>query len=299
MFDFLKGGKAKVTVETDRPNQPYVPGERINAQVTVQGEKDLKIQKGKVALIYREEYQRQYRDSDTDSDGSTSTTDRKSWQTDEIEQWQEQFFGETTVKGGSNQTFEYSIPLPYNAPPTLVGGKILKGQWVIKATLDRKLASDVEAKVESFVVTVPTGKSGGAGTYGMSNAPDEAQLALNLPGEEFVLGDTITGEFVIQPRKEFDASEFRVEVVCSEDVPEDLGNTNTTNISVKVSGGAKLLPGQDLKFPFQLTIPGNAPVTCKTRHGSVTWTLRGVIARRMRSDTYVEHEILVYSTRPG
>src|SRR5262245_32686544 len=104
MFDFLKGGKAKITVETDRPTDPYVPCERINAKIVVQREKDLKIQKGKLALIYHEEYQRHYTDRDTDSDGNTSETDSKSWVNEDTEAWQQQFLGETTIKGGSNQT---------------------------------------------------------------------------------------------------------------------------------------------------------------------------------------------------
>lgn len=298
MFDFLKGGKAQVKVEIDRPDESYVPGERIKARVTVVGEKDLKIQKGKIALVYREEYQRHSRERDTDSDGNSSTSDTKSWVTEQTEAWQQQFFGETTVKGGSNQTFEYEIPLPTDAPPVFQGGKILKGEWLVKATLDRKLASDVETKVKPLVVTVPTDKMGGPGIYGESNASAEADLKFNLPALEFVLGETITGEFLIHANKEIDASEFRVELECREEVPQDLGNTHSETTSVKVGAGAKLTVGQDLKFSFQLTVPTSRPVTCRTKHGSITWHLKGVIARRMRSDTYVTQEVYIYSARP-
>ncbi len=298
MFDFLKGGKARVSVELDRPSAPYVPGETIHAKVIVQGEKDLKIQNGRVALVYREEYERRYQDRDTDSQGHTTHTSRKDWETDEQAVWQHQFLEETTIRGGSNQTFEFAMPLPQNAPPTLEGGKILRGQWLVKTTLDRKLAGDVEDKRETFVFHLPTGRMGGAGTYGYSNEPVDAEMQLVLSNKEFALGETITGELIIRPKKEFDVTEIRVETARQERVPQDEGNEHNENKAVKLAGGVKLAAGQELKYPFQLSLSTGSPITARTRHGSITWLLRGVLARRMRGDTHVEEEIFVFSDRP-
>ncbi len=297
MFDFLKGGKATISLDVDKPTASYVPGETIHARVNVRGEKDLKIQKGVLTLVTREEYERQYEDRERDSDGDYRDVDRKSWTTDEQVVWNNQFLGETTVRGGSDQTFEFDIPIPSNAPPTLEGGKILKLNWLLKATLDRKMASDVEAKTDIYVYRLPTGQTSPGGTFGTSSDPGDTQLSLTLPALEFALGEKISGELLIRPVKEFEVTEIRVELRRLESIPEALGNEHTATISFKLSGGTKLTPGQDLKFPFQVSLPGSAPITAATRHGSIAWSIVAVLSRRLRADTNAPVDIFIFNAR--
>lgn len=291
MFDFLKGGKANLYVTLERANKIYAPGETIHARVSVQGVKDLKIQAARIALVSREEYEYQSESRDSDGDRSTSKTRT----TDEVNVWQEQFMGETTIKGNSNQTFEFDMLLPPNALPSVDGGKILNHEWVVKTTLDRKLLSDTEDKQTIYVPSGPSDNMRGAGEYGFSNEPAEAELLLKLPNTQFALGETIAGEFIIRPQKDFDVSDIRVELEQFEDVPRDEGNTHKEKREVKLAGGTKLKRGNELVLPFQIKISGSAPVTCHTRHGSIEWVLRGVLSRRMRGDTSVEQEIYLYS----
>lgn len=297
MFDFLKGGEAKLQVKLDRADKIYHAGETIHASVVVQGVKDLKIQKAQIALLSREEYERQYEETSTDSDGHTSTDTVKQKQTDERAAWQQQFLGETTIKGGSNQSFEFDIPIPPDALPTVDGGKILNFAWLVRTTLDRRLRGDVEDKQELYIVTAPTNKTPIAGTFGSSNAPGDAQLSLRLSSTDFAVGDTISGEFVIQPQKDYDVTEIRVELERIENVPQDEGNTVKDKQTVKLAGATHLTPGQNQSLPFQLKFSTGAPITCRTRHGSIIWVLRGVLARRMRGDTLVEQEIMLSDAR--
>jgi len=295
MFDFLKGGKATIAVTLDRTNHAYAPGETIRATVNVQGVKDLKIQNGTLALVSREEYEYKYERNTTDSDGNTSSEDETSRQTDEKRVWEQQFLGETTIKSNTTQSFEFNVPIPSDVLPTVEGGQILNFDWLVKTTLDRKLSGDIEDKQEITLVVPPGGNSSGAGNFGIANEPGEAEMALRLPNQEFALGGTITGEIVIRPKKSFDATEIRIELSRREFVPRDRGNEYLKQEKLKLAGGTKLTAGQESTVPFQLKIPASLPITANLPHGSIAWTLRGILSRRMRGDTMVEQEVVLYN----
>lgn len=299
MFDFLKGGKANVKLEVDSPTQTYCPGQTVHIMVTVEGEKDLKIQKGRIALVCTEEYEYRYESTSTDSDGNTTTSTDSSWGTDERKVFEQVFLGETTIRAASTQTWKFDVPLPSDAPPTCAEAKIIRVHWWLKATLDRKLAADVEAKTEIRVLTLLAHETGPKHEYGLSNEPNEAELVFVLPSGQFALGETITGQLIVRPKKSFDATEIRLELVAHEFVFPDEGNVHEKATKVKLAGKTKLQPGQDQLYPFSVTIPANSPVTLKTGNSSVTWALKGVLARFLRGDTRVDGEIQVYSARPA
>ena len=297
MFDFLKGGKANLKLELDSPDQTYHLGETVHFTVTVEGEKDLKIQKGRIALVCKEEYEYRRVSTSTDSDGDTTTSTRSSWATDERTVFEQAFLGETTIRAASAQTFRFDVPLPPDAPPTCADAKIIRVHWWLKANLDRKLALGVEAKTEIRVLTSLAHEAEPKHEYGQSNEPNEAELVFLLPSDRFALGETISGQLIVRPKKSFDVTEIRLELVAQEYVPRDEGNRHEKQIKVKLTGKTKLAPGQDQIYPFSVAIPANSPVTFQTRNSSVAWTLRGVLARFMRGDTRADGKIEVYSAR--
>jgi hypothetical protein len=197
------------------------------------------------------------------------------------------------------QTYEFSAVIPASATPTCDGGRIVRAKWLVKATLDRKMAGDFEDKAELMVFVAPPGKMVDAGEFGFSNEPKEANLALTLPCKEWALGETIQGQFIVRPQKEFEATEVRIELVRLEQVPRDKGNEYREEVKVKLAGKTKFQAGQDMKYPFSVAIPSPRPVTWRTRNSVVTWQVKGVLARFLRGDTHVEEEILVYSGRPA
>jgi sporulation-control protein spo0M len=298
MFDFLKGGKANVTVALDRPVEPYYLGETVHATITIEGQKDLKIQEARATLSYREEYQYRHESSYRDSDGQEHTHDETSWTTDEQVVQRQQLMKEGTIPGNFRQTFDFAATIPTTTPPTCEGGQIVRVKWQLKATLDRRLAGDIEATTDLLVFAAPPGRDVGANQYGYSNEPGEAELSFALPGKEWVLGEAVEGQLMVRPQKAFDASEVRVELVRVELVPRDRGNEHREPRVAKLAGRTRLEPGQALTFPFRIDIPAPAPVTSRTRNSSITWRLSGVLARSFRGDTRVEEEIFVYSGRP-
>jgi sporulation-control protein spo0M len=298
MFDFLKGGKANVTVALDRPVGPYYLGETVHATVSIEGQKDLKVQEARATLSYREEYQYRHESTYRDSSGHEHTRDETSWTTDEQVVQRQQLMQEGTIAGNFRQTYDFVATIPTTAPPTCEGGKIVRVKWQLKATLDRRLAGDVEAATDLLVFAAPPGRDVGASQYGYSNEPGEAELAFALPGKEWALGETIEGQLVVRPQKVFDASEVRVELMRVEHVPRDRGNEHREPRAVKLAGKTRLEPGQTQTFPFRIDIPAPAPVTSRTRNSSITWRLCGILARSFRGDTRVEEEIFVYSGRP-
>jgi hypothetical protein len=66
---------------------------------------------------------------------------------------------------------------------------------------------------------------------------------------------------------------------------------------VKLSEGTRLTPGQNLTLPFNIAIPSPVPATFSTPNSTLDWLLRGILARRLRKDTIVEEEIIIYNGR--
>ncbi len=297
MFDFMQGGKANLQLVLDRLNQPYWLGETIHATLKLTGEKELKIEQGRIVLLYHEEYQFRRRHVHRDSKGHTSTREESVWTTDEREVKRDVFLDQATIPGGTLKTMEFEFPIPLNAAPTAAGGKIVRIKWLVKATLDRRMAADTQAVVEVPVLTTPPGQFVQAGVYGMSNEPAEAELSLSLPVLEFVLGETIEGQLQVCPQKEFDVSEIRVELVRREVVPRELGHQVEEVVPLKAAAGSRLKPGSNLTLPFRLAIPASAPPTLQTPNSQVNWFVRGVLARRMRKDTSAEQEVAIFSRR--
>jgi hypothetical protein len=303
MFDFLKGGKTSVKLTLDRPISkdatqvyPYYLGETVHARVTLVSEKEVKIREGRIALVYQEEYQYKHRHHSRDSHGHSRTTVATAWATDEREANRQVFLGETSLPAGTQKTYEFDLPIPTNAAPS-AQAEIVHIKWMVKATLDRKMAGDIEDKVDLPVFIGASSTSAQPVEAGVSNEPDEADLIFSLSGKEWVMGETIAGWLQISPKKEFDVTEIRVELVRREIVPRDLGNEHETSMPVKLSDGTHLMPGQNLSLPFNIAIPSPVPATFSTPNSTLDWMLKGILARRLRKDTIVEEKIIIYNGR--
>lgn len=303
MFDLFKGGKTSVKLTLDRPVStdaaqvyPYYPGETVHASVALVSDKEIKIREGRIALVYQEEYQYKHHHRTTDSHGHSRTSVATAWATDEREINRQVFLSETSLPAGTQKTYEFDLPIPTQAAPS-ARAEIVHIKWMVKATLDRKMAGDIEDKVDLPVFTGASGASAQPVEAGVSNEPDEADLIFSLPGKEWVMGDTIAGRLLINPKKEFDVTEVRVELVRRERVPRDLGNEHETSIPVKLSDGTRLTPGQSQSLLFNIAIPSPVPATFSTPNSSLDWVLKGVLARRLRKDSFAEEKIVIYNGR--
>ena len=291
MLDFLKGAKVNIQVDLERPD--YFPGETVQATISVQAEKDTQIEEGRVVLLRREEYQEEEESTDSDGDRTTS----KVWRTDEDEIARHVFLTASTLAAGVQQSFKFTAPVPADALPTWQGGKTIKAKWLVKASLGRKLALDWNGEEEIAVVVAPPGTSNHPAEFGTSNKPSEVELAFALPNREWVIGETIEGELLVKPKKDFEINEINVKLGHVETVKGE-GNTKIEDQSVKPIGKTKMQSGQSLRYPFKLTIPTPRPSTGTTPHGSVSWKLTASLARGFLKGSYdVETEIFVFTKR--
>jgi len=295
MLNFLKSGKVNLTVTIDRDSQIYYPGDPVKATVTLESARELKIRAGHVALVCQEDFQYCYETTDSDGDSSTSTM----WGQTKHPIEQRYFLVETTLPANTRHTDEFSFSIPPAAPPT-GSGSIFRLKWIVEARLDRKLAGDLYGEAEAIVMSTPPGQLVTPGEYGESNEPYEAELAFFLPGQEWVRGQTLAGEFRVHPHNEFTASEVRIELVQREYVPHDEGNlAERTVMKVKLAGKTQFRTDQPQAFPLQMTIPDDALPTTVAKEGSIKWRLKGILARTLRSDTHVDEEIMVYTAPSG
>jgi hypothetical protein len=291
MFDFMKGSKVNLQVNLGRPS--VFPGEAINVTVNFQAEKEIKVEEGRVVLFCREEYKVEERD--TDSDGSTTTTTR--WKRDDTEFARHVFLNQTTLAAGAMQTVEFNPTLTPNALPTWAGGQSLRINWFVKASIGRKMALDWNAEKELIVLIPPPGKFNHPAEFGSSNKPAEIELAFALPRREWVVGETIEGELLVNPKKDIDLNEIKLELNHSEHVNGE-GDTKVKEQSVKLLGKTKLTSGQTLRYPFKAAIPSPRPSTGTAQHGEVKWNLSASLTRGFLKGSYdVEMEIFVYSQR--
>lgn len=291
MLDFLKGGKTTLTVTVDRPSPVYYPGETVQATVNLESARELKVRAGHIALIAQEDFKYNY--EETDSEGDRSSGSR--WGQTRHEMDRHDFLGETVFPANTHQTYAFTFVIPPTAPPS-GNGSIFRLQWFVEAKLDRKLAVDVHGQANLIVLSVPPGQQVTAGEHGTSNHPNDAEIMFFLPGLEWAPGQTITGELRIYPHKEFTANEVRVELVQHEWVPREQGNVaDTIAAKVKLAGKTALRADQLQRFPFQVTLPANAAPSLEGQEGTLSWCLRGILPRTLRSDVRAEATLLVYN----
>jgi hypothetical protein len=286
-FGLFGGGQAQISLEIDRPHAYYLPGDRLEARVTVEGEKDLDIQEGRAELICEETYIYRYTDSDGDS--------RKSKGKDQLVELKQSFLGQTKVAGGSVQTFDLAFDIPAWGVPTY-GGKIVNVRWLVKAVLDVRLRRDIREEIEFTVAASPAGQAGGAGQYGASSSPQDCELAFWLPGKEFREGDSVEAKALIQTRERFGVRAVRVELQRIEHVPYRSGNTNKViEQKIELMGAREFGSGEDLELPFTCRLPAAGRPTLRTKNSSVRWVLALIMDRQLRKDFRAEEDIYVFT----
>jgi hypothetical protein len=292
MFDFLKGEKTEIVVTLDRPNGIYLPGETAGVTVEIQPDKDLKLKGALVRLSGTEQYKYGSTSSSTDSDGNTTEDTNYYWAYNEFFAREEKFLGETTLPGSKPQRYSFQMSLPADALPSCAG-EIVRIYWKFSVKLDRRLAGDLHAETELCVRPLTPSLNLQPGEYGKSDQPNEAELALILPGLETVAGQQLDGQLRILPRKDL-GCEVRLELVRNEYVSYGDGNFEHKAFPLKLAGNTKFTAGQQQTIPFQASIPPDAAPSIKTPNGEITWTIKGILARRLRQDITVEQDFSVH-----
>lgn len=293
MFDIFKGGKVQLDVRLDK--QVYAPGDTIYAHISLQNDKELKIQGGRFVLACQQKYQYKRKHRDSDGHSKVDTT----WGTKDVEVHHFDFLSETTLAPGA-QTFETSFTLDAGAASSSKG-EIISVTWYAKATLDRKMAADTNTEVEFQVVNAKPVNAAGETPreYGEANEPEEARMTFYLRACQVTRGTALSGFLRIYPQKNFGAGEVRLELMRDEyvgDVSESgYDHSKQTKVAEsRLAGKTQLQAGQYMEFPFTLALPEDLAPTFAIEPGYLMYTLHGVLARTLRKDTLVKEEIIVY-----
>ena len=236
----LFGGKLpEVSIQLERADGVYYPGEAVRARVTIAAEDGAKFKEIRAGLLFEEKYQ--IIDRRHDSDGHVSYN--HVWNTDE--QWaaREQLASNGFPKG-FRQTYDYEWRLP-DDPHPYCQAKILQARWLVKATVDRTLARDVNAEAPLYVVApAPAQASQGGESVDENTAPDVVQMRFQLPRLEYVQGKTVAGRVLIEPRQDLNPRSLNLSLLRHEVVPGG-DRTNIENVFERQQQfGVQLRAGQ-------------------------------------------------------
>ena len=283
------GGGNKVSIEIDPGQGPFYPGSPLHVSVILKSKKKVKVNEVRAVLLFHEQYR--YEDEEMDDDQGTRVyTGHTDW-----EVHKDLLIGSDTIPEGFEQPYQLEWKIPEDAQPPY-SGKVIQAKWSIKVTLDRKLRKDINKEIELPVIVPPPGTHGGAGEYGHASHSDKADMQLWLPKVEWVEGETIEGKLKVHARDNISANQVRIELTRKEEVFYKNGNVHkVTESKERISGGVKLENGEVEEFPFTVTIPKKGCPTLHTPVGRVTWTLKGILSRRLRKDFTVTQEIFVYN----
>jgi hypothetical protein len=290
-FGLFKGSSVNISLQVDRPAGPYYPGDIVHADITLEAEKDMRVREVRAGLVFWERYQW----ADSSAKGGTS----HHWSTDEMWVSQEILIPEGSIPGDLWQTYSCDWQIPVDAPPSY-GGKISQTRWLAKVTVDRKLKTDINEEVEFPLIVPPSGQMVQPGEYGEVSHPDAAHIHLRLPRLEFVEGETINGQLLVEPWKDFDVSEVRLELIREEYVPRDDGNRHTAiEQKLQLERKTRFQTGTPAVYDFTVHIPDQGCPTRQTRNSRVNWSIKTTLNRRLRKDFTVEQEILVHNGHKG
>ncbi|MBN2148824.1 MAG: hypothetical protein JW726_15660 [Anaerolineales bacterium] len=297
MFNFLKSKKDWITITLDRQNGIYYPGETVGVNVQITPEKDLKLQGATVKLKGTERFYYSHETDSTDSEGNSNRETNYYWGEEDIFTAEENFLGEIVLPRDTPQRYSFQMALPADALPSCKGD-IMQVKWAALVKLDRRMAGDKQTETGLQVLWAAPGEQVQAGDYGTASDAELAEIAFALPGLEAIAGQIYAGQLRITPLKDFDVTEIRLEVIKTEYVNYKDGNVSKKAYPpVKVAGNTSFAVGKTQLIPFQVSIPADANPSLQASYGNIAWKLRATFARRLRKDTTIEQDILVYLTR--
>lgn len=289
-LDFLKSEIAMIEISLDR--KEFQPGDAVHVWITVQSEKGVKVGSGKIALFCSEKDLVQ-RTTGSGKNRHTSTT----WVDHISEVASEDFLGEIEIGPNFYQTYNFNWQLPMDLLPSLEG-TIIKINWMVKASLERKMAVDVHSE-SSILVSIPmpgeiTAQADGFAREVARCHLDDVDLSILLPRTNWAAGESIQGRLVIQALKDFKLTDIRLELVQTEDVPDYDGNEFESKVKIDLAGSTNMTAGQTLSLPFQIGVPSYALPTISSPHGKVRWELDGILARRLAKDYHIVQPLCIF-----
>jgi len=130
--------------------------------------------------------------------------------------------------------------------------------------------------------------------------PPDANVEIRLNKFAFSLGENIEGTLTVSSREDFDCTEVRCEIACTEEarvpsyqydpairrnVLREVTESRVLFAAKPVlSGTTHIISGENRTFPLKINIPAGGRPTYQGIQDSVSWTIKGVIAVDGRPD---------------
>lgn len=279
----LFGGKMSVDLAVD--GQSFAPGESIACRVDVGGGGDDKLRALRVELAYKNTYYHRTRDSDGSGTNETRTSDDVVVATERVP-------ADDPSMLGDSGSFDFALQIPAEVPPSAPKWV----EWTVAAILDRRRARD---RREEVPITILGTRDG----YGMwASSPQVCQedlcdMQLEVSSRVARVGETLTGVLRVEPRREFDCRSVYVALEGrmrhEDNITRELGEAKVT-----LSDRPSFSPGVAQELPFEIAVPADSLPSLHAAHSQMRWQLKGVCDRKLRGDSTVSAEIVVY-TAPG
>jgi hypothetical protein len=290
----LFGGKLpEISIQLERADGVYYPGETVRASITVAAEDGAKFKEIRAGLLFEEKYQIIDRQRDSDGD----VTYNHVWRTNE--QWarREQLASDGLPKG-FRRTYNYEWRLPDNPHP-FCQAKIVVARWLVKATVDRTLARDVNAESPLYVVQPsPAHVSHGGELVEENTAPEAVSMRFQLQRLEYVQGETIAGRVIIEPRQDLNPRALKINLLRHEVVPVG-DRTNIENVvEAEQQHNVQLRAGQPFALDFAFAAPPKWCPTYASGNASVTWRVNATLDLPWKRDIHAWQSVRVFNGAP-
>ncbi len=287
----LFGGKApELSIELERADGVYYAGEAVRARVTVTAEDGGTFREIRAGLLLEEKYQRVERRYS----GKGQSHYVHVWRTTEHWAAREQLAAGEVPKG-FRQTYDFEWRVP-DAPPPTCQGKIVQARWLVKATVDRKLARDVNAEAPLYVVAPSPPHATPGGRFSQENsAPDVVIMRFELPRIEYVQGENVSGRLHVEPRQDLSPRAVRVSLQRREVVPGgDRANAETV-VEAQHDYPAQLYAGRAASFDFTFAVPAKWCPSYQSVNARVDWRVEATLDLAWKRDVHAWQGLRVYN----
>ena len=285
----LFGGKIDMEVSADKAE--YLPGETVTARFALTARHDVDVEEARAELVCENEYTHRERSYS----GRTQTT-RDVTSKDRQVQAREQLFGARTIRADESIDQSVSLQIPNPAIPS-GEGEITKVRWKVGLVLSREHRLDPDAETQIRVLSLRDAYAERGTTSPDVDDEGDCTLEFRLPrGRDVRTGENVAGTLVVTARESLEPHEVRVELVRKEEVPRGEGNHHEeVEAAVVVEEKPSLEAGIPREFAFDLALPAGVCPTLETDESTARWYVRGVVARRLRSDYNILEELNVYT----
>lgn len=261
--------------------ETFSPGSEIGYRVLILSRTGFPVRVARVSMECVETYWV------VTSDGKNT---RQARRTRRISEVSSSFLEGGTIRPGLAHREESSLRLPDDAPLS-VRGKRANLAWRMRLAVDVPGARDVHAETPFTVVSPSARLAGSAPPLVVNAAFEECDLRLAVPGGRLAAGDAVEGRLYVTARSRCEFPEVRVELARREKAGVKKSVT-VAGVSI-LEKQAVLDADQRREWAYSLTVPDGVFPTTDISDTSVTWEVKAVLTRSLRTDFPLGAEINV------